>query len=64
MGPVGEAIMEIAYEEYVKEHGEIKFEDWFDNVAMKDDDFDEKFRKARQIYSERENKKWSSKAKK
>lgn len=53
MGPVGEQIMEIAYDEYVKANGQISFDEWFERIAIQSEDFDEKFAEARKIYSER-----------
>jgi hypothetical protein len=53
MGPVGEQIMEIAYDEYVKANGQISFDEWFERIVIQSEDFDEKFAEARKIYSER-----------
>ena len=53
MGTIGEKIMDIAYQEYLKKDPNISFNDWFDTIVMQDDNFDESFRKARQIYSEK-----------
>lgn len=54
MGPIGEEIMEIAYQEYLKEHAGISFDEWFDTIVLLNDDFDVDFKKARDIYSRRQ----------